>query len=251
MTAAAPARRCGGDPPMRVRSAAHSTRNRRSLPALAVSSLPGQPGQCQKRERPRRCRAVERRTLVVRARHPHDDPLRGAPVRAVARRVDEVVIAAPVRPAIGRIFVCHGIAPFVVVARRPDDKKPGRDSAHRASSGAFRFKRRSSLRVPARAVRCSRAMRSSWVRRFLSDHQARRARARHGSCCAGGGIERIDLKPFDGSAGTRRTSSGRERYAAARPPKTAASGALHRRTSIALRMPARRTRRSGARSTAM
>jgi hypothetical protein len=209
--------------PSWVGRAAHGTRNRRPPTACATGSLPGRSrGQHCERETPSRRRAVLRRTHVLRARQPDDDAFGRAPVRAGARRIDQVVITSAIRAPVTSVFVCHLIASFGFSLTRPGNKK-ARPPVVRTGPGneLRRSSRRRSPHGHVRADDCDESIGSAWAWVLLATFITRKARARHGSYrpaaeSKGGSADLPTLPPA-----TRRRSSGRGNYVVERAPKMA------------------------------
>jgi hypothetical protein len=72
-------------------------------------------------------------SLALPARHPYDDAVGGMPVRALARRVDEVEVATAVRSPIRFGFVSHFGCLVRFVMRNPGNEKARDVVARRAS----------------------------------------------------------------------------------------------------------------------
>lgn len=183
------------------------------------------------RHRRRRTFMRRRRALAFAARDPDDDAVRRLPVRALVPRIDEVEVAAAIRPPIRSGFVVHRLAPcsVVVATRGKQQKSPDLVGAPGfARAMQRRFSRRLSPRMPARAMHRRFGTGSACVR--CSFRIAMRVRRALATAKASPAVrfERAD-RPFDGSAGSPAdvVRSGK-RYVAAPAPNTAAECDLTR-----------------------
>jgi hypothetical protein len=162
-----------------------------------------------------------------------------------------VVIASAVRTPVTSGFVCHLIASFGFVNATRQQKSPAAVVRTGPGKELRPSSRCRSPHVHVRADDCDRSFGSAWALVLLSN----RSRGRRALATARIGRRRNRKEDRETFRQLHRPPGGRRpvggNYVVARPPKTAARAGDRGSTIIALPMPTPRTRRSGARQTAM